>query len=52
MLTPAMLRRLLFAAVALSLVRAFVVEGLTMASTHAGAHSKPATSMSGGWIYG
>jgi len=52
MLTPAMLRRLLFAAVAFSLVRAFVVEGLAMTSTHAGANSKRATSAPGGWIFG
>jgi hypothetical protein len=52
MLTLAMLRRLLFAAVAFSLVRAFVVEGLAMTSTHAGANSKRATSAPGGWIFG
>ena len=52
MLTPAMLRRLLLAAIALSLVRVFAVETFAMANTHAGARSKPATSAPGGWIFG
>ena len=52
MLTPAMLRRLLLAAIALSLVRVFAVETFAMANTHAGARSKPATSTANGWIYG
>jgi len=52
MLTPAMLRRLLFAAIALSLVSVFVAEGFAMANAHSVAHSKPATSMPSGWIYG
>ena len=52
MLTPAMLRRLLFTAIALSLVGVFVVEGFAMANGHAVAHSKPATSAPGSWIFG
>jgi hypothetical protein len=52
MLTPVMLRRLLFAAIALSLISVFVVEGLAVANTRAAAHSKAATSAPGGWIYG
>jgi hypothetical protein len=42
MLTPAMLRRLLLAVVALSLVRVYAVETFAMANTHAGVRSKPA----------
>jgi hypothetical protein len=52
MLTPAMLRRLLLAVVALSLVRVYAVESPAMTNTHAGARSKPATSTANGWIYG
>ena len=52
MLTPAMLRRLLLALIALSLVRVFAVETFAIANTHAGARSKPATSTANGWIYG
>ena len=52
MLTPAMLRRLFFTLIALSLVRVFAVETFAMANTHAGARSKPATSTANGWIYG
>ena len=52
MLTPAMLRRLLLAVVALSLVRVYAVETFAIANTHAGARSKPATSTANGWIYG
>jgi hypothetical protein len=52
MLTPAMLRRLLLAVVALSLVRVYAVETFAIANTHAGARSKPATSIANGWIYG
>jgi hypothetical protein len=47
-----MLRRLLIAVAALSMSTFFTAEGFAMASTHAIAHSKPAPSMSGGWIYG
>jgi hypothetical protein len=52
MLTAAMLRRLLIAVAALSMSMFFAAEGFAMANTHAVAHSKPAPSMSGGWIYG
>jgi hypothetical protein len=52
MLTPAMLRRLLLAVVALSLVRVYAVETFAIANTHADARSKPATSTANGWIYG
>jgi hypothetical protein len=52
MLTLAMLRRLLLAVVALSLVRVYAVETFAIANTHAGARSKPATSTANGWIYG
>jgi hypothetical protein len=52
MLTAAMLRRLLIAAAALSMSMFFAAEGFAMANTHAVARSKPAPSMSGGWIYG
>jgi hypothetical protein len=47
MLTPAMLRRLLLALVAFSLVRTFA-----MADTHTAVRSKAATSVANGWIYG
>ena len=52
MLTAAMLRRLLIAVAALSISTFFVAEGFAMANTHAAAHSKPATSMPGGWVHG
>jgi hypothetical protein len=52
MLTLAMLRRLLLAVVALSLVRVYAVETFAIANTHAGARSKPASSTANGWIYG
>ena len=52
MLTLAMLRRLLLAVVALSLVRVYAVETFAFANTHAGTRSKPATSTANGWIYG
>ena len=52
MLTPAMLRRLLLALIALSLVRVFAVESPAMTNTHAIAHSKAAASITNGWIYG
>ena len=52
MLTLAMLRRLLLAVVALSLVRVYAVETFASANTHAGARSKPATSTANGWICG
>jgi hypothetical protein len=52
MLTLAMLRRLLLAVAALSLVRVYAVETFAMANSHAGARSKPATSTANGWIYG
>ena len=52
MLTPAMLRRLFLAVVALSLVRVYAVETFAIANTHVGARSKPATSTANGWIYG
>ena len=52
MLTLAMLRRLLLAPVALSLVRVFAVESSAMANTHTVAHSKAAASITNGWIYG
>jgi hypothetical protein len=52
MLTSAMLRRLLIAIAALSISTFFAAEGFAMANTHAAAHSKPARSASGGWIYG
>jgi hypothetical protein len=52
MLTAAMLRRLMIAVVALSMSVFFAAEGFAMANTHAVARSKPAASMSGGWIYG
>jgi len=52
MLTPAMLRRLLLAVPALSLVRVFAVETFAMANTHAGPRSKPATSIANRQIYG
>jgi hypothetical protein len=52
MLTSPMLRRLLVAVAALSISMFFVAEGFAMANTHAVAHSKPATSMPSGWIYG
>jgi hypothetical protein len=52
MLTAPMLRRLLIAVAALSMSMFFAAEGFAMANTHAVAHSKPAPSMSGGWIYG
>ena len=51
MLTPAMLRRLLLALIALSLVRVFAVESPAMTNTRAIAHSK-AASITNGWIYG
>jgi hypothetical protein len=47
-----MLRRLLVAVAALSISTFFVAEGFAMARTHAVAHSKPATSASGGWVHG
>jgi hypothetical protein len=52
MLTADMFRRLLIAVAALSMSMFFVAEGFAMANTRAVAHSKPAPSMSGGWIYG
>ena len=52
MLPPAMLRRLLLALIALSLVRVYAVETFAIANSHAGARSKPATSTAKGWIYG
>jgi hypothetical protein len=52
MLTPAMLRRLLLALIALSLVRVFAVESSAMTNTHAVAHSKAAAFIANGWIYG
>ena len=52
MLTPAMLRRLLLALIALSLVRVFAVESPAMTNTHAIAQSKAAASITNGWIYG
>jgi hypothetical protein len=52
MLTSAMLRRLLLALIALSLVRVYALETFAIANTHAGARSKPATSTANGWIYG
>ena len=52
MLTPAMLRRLLLALIALSLVRVFAVESPAMTNTHAVAHSKAAAFIANGWIYG
>ena len=52
MLTPAMLRRLLLALIALSLVRVYALEAFAIANTHAGARSKPAASTANGWIYG
>ncbi len=52
MLTPAMLRRLLLALIALSLVRVFAVESPAMTNTHAVARSKAAASIANGWIYG
>ena len=51
MLTPAMLRRLLLALIALSLVRVFAVES-PATNTHAVAHSKAAAFIANGWIYG
>ena len=45
-------RRLLIAVAALSMSMFFAAEDFAMANTHAVAHSKPAPSMSGGWIYG
>jgi hypothetical protein len=47
-----MLRRLLVAVAALSISTFFAAEGFAMANTHAAGHSKAATSMPGGWIYG
>jgi hypothetical protein len=52
MLTSAMLRRLLIAVAALSMSTFVAAEGFAMANTDAAAHSKPATCMPGGWIYG
>jgi hypothetical protein len=52
MLTSAMLRRLLIAIAALSISTFFAAEGFAMANTHAAVHSKPATSLPSGWIYG
>jgi hypothetical protein len=52
MLTPAMLCRLLLALAALSLVRAFAVEGYAMAEPHLAARSKAATYVANEWIYG
>ena len=52
MLTPAMLRRLLLALIALSLVRVFAVESPAMTNAHAVAHSKAAAFITNGWIYG
>jgi hypothetical protein len=51
MLTPAMLRRLLLALVALSLVRVYAVETFAIANTHAVARSKAAAFIANGWIY-
>lgn len=52
MLTAAMLRRLLIAAAVLSMSVFFAAEGFATANARAVARSKPAPSMSGGWIYG
>ena len=52
MLTPAMLRRLLLALIALSLVRVFAVESPAMTNTHAVTHSKAAAFIADGRIYG
>lgn len=52
MLTSAMVRRLLVAVAALSISMFFAAEGFAMANTQAAAHSRPAPSMSDGWIYG
>ena len=52
MLTPAMFRRLAIAVAVFTTATFFAAEGFAMANTHAVAHSKPAPSMSGGWIYG
>jgi hypothetical protein len=52
MLTPAMLRRLLLALIALSLVRVFAVESPAMTNTHAVAHSKAAAFIADGRICG
>ncbi len=48
MLTPAMLRRLLLALIALSLVRVFAVESPAMTNTHVVAHSKAAAFIASG----
>jgi hypothetical protein len=52
MLTAAMLRRLLIAAAVLSMSMFFAAEGFATANTQAVVRSKPAASVSGGWIYG
>ena len=52
MLTPAMLRRLLLALIALSLVRVFAMESPAVTNARAVAHSKPAALIANGWIYG
>jgi hypothetical protein len=52
MLTPAMLRRLLLALIALSLVRVFAVESPAMTHTHVVAHSKAAAFTANARIYG
>ena len=51
MLTSAMLRRLLIAIAGLSITTFFAAEGFAMSNTQAAAHSKPATSAPGGWIF-
>jgi len=52
MLTPAMLRRLLIAVVALSVSMFFAAEGFAMANTNAFSHSKPSLSTPNGWVPG
>jgi hypothetical protein len=52
MLTPAMLRRLFLALIALCLVRVFAVESPAVTNTHPVARSKAAAFIANGWIYG
>jgi hypothetical protein len=52
MSTAAMFRRPLIAVAALSMSMFFAAAGFAMANTHAAARSRPAPSVSGGWIYG
>ncbi|MGA8169908.1 MAG: hypothetical protein WB816_03610 [Methylocystis sp.] len=52
MLTAAMLRRLLIAAIVLSATTLFAAEGFAMANTNSVTHSKPNLSTPNGWVLG